>query len=83
MSGSVTVTTWLGGAGYGRPNGFPTLISFQESKKYGNTIIGYFKYYLQWLKIAVSSLSFMNIRIICDPFPAFCKSNSDAYKGTV
>lgn len=26
----------------------------QESKKYGNTIIGYFEYYLQWLKIAIT-----------------------------
>ncbi|XP_016077434.1 PREDICTED: prominin-1 isoform X2 [Miniopterus natalensis] len=31
-----------------------SFVVVQESKKYGNTIIGYFKYYLQWLKIAIT-----------------------------
>lgn len=38
-------------------------MSFQESKQFGSKIISYFERYLQWVKMAVSGVSLMDLRV--------------------
>ena len=40
-------------------------MSFQESKQFGSKIISYFERYLQWVEMAVSGVSLMDLRGLC------------------